>query len=248
MDRLKTFSLSACRLKVNSSNKHTELSGVWVKGLTRDSILTVSHFAKSSSATSANTTAKVFSTFVGNEPRCEAVDCKLVYDFSNATNKKDFAIFAPKEDIRRPVFQSIPIPLILPEVSTLSGLAISFGYNTAPTSKIESHINLPVQDCPCTNCWYASGLRPDLGPLEPNALVPGHRTISVGEWKQSQSLDVYHTVTGWYGISGAGMYAKDKAENIHLVALCKFWNLLHRFCNCLTSNYSPTWDLPRPAV
>ncbi|KAF2235984.1 hypothetical protein EV356DRAFT_499246 [Viridothelium virens] len=54
----------------------------------------------------------------------------------------------------------------------------------------------------------------------PRILAPGLRVISVGEWMPHQnSRKVCHTVTGWYGISGAGMYTKDGQGNLRLVAL-----------------------------
>ncbi|KAI9694340.1 MAG: hypothetical protein M1820_008988 [Bogoriella megaspora] len=224
MDRLKLYSLSACRLIVTSSGTVTKLSGVWIKGRTRDIILTASPFGKDLIVSPENTTAEVFPTYAGDNFNCPSVKCGLIHDFNNAMEKKSFAIFAPLsgEDTRSPA-QSVEIQAILPEAGPLFGTAVSFGYNGEATKKNPDHDALAISDCRCITCWRASALSvcPDLDSPDPRALHPDYRTISVGEWKHSQTSgeEVCHTVTGWYGTSGAGMYAEDGDKNFRLVAL-----------------------------
>jgi hypothetical protein len=249
---LQPYSLSACRLKVTSSNETTNLSGVWIKGASRDVILTVSHFKKDPkiSTSTENTTAEVFTSIVGNTlPGALGLKCKLVYDFNDPIGERDFAIFTPNshENVRSPT-QSVAMGSIFIEATLRSGLAISFGYNSTPTEPREHHPDPDeVQRCPCTYCWYASGLavstklNVDLAlreqHLDPLSLGGGHRSIGVGEWKLGQNGKNYHTIPGWYGISGAGMYAYDLSGQLRLVALCRFFNvsLLYRTNNFISS-------------
>lgn len=178
MNRLKVYGLSACRLNITSSNNETEFSGVWIRGVTRDIILTVSHFTKDPT----NTTAEAFSTYDANDFNSPSVKCELIHDFNDAMGKRDFAIFAPcsSENTRSPT-QSITIAAILPEVGLLSTIAILFNYNAAPTAGNPNHLALPVQNCCCLNYWYINGLavRGNLNMLNPKTLQPGRRTISV---------------------------------------------------------------------
>lgn len=230
MTRLKPYSLSACRLRVTSSNQITELSGVWIKGVSRDIILTVSHFKKDAkiSTCTENTTAEASTTTIGNFPYA-LVKCNLVHDFNDPGGERDFAVFSPCSDTNaRSPTQSISIESILTGARSLSGVAISFGYNTMPTILQDGHPDPNIQDCPCIGCWSGSAsglstsLNANLPSPNPHALGPDHRTISVGEWKQPLNGKACHTVTGWYGISGAGMYASDDQGQLCLVALCTF--------------------------
>ena len=229
MTRLSPYSLSACRLDVVSSNQQTELSGVWVRGLTRDIVLTVSHFKKDPKITTnaGNTTAKVFTTLTGNLSSKNPIQCELFHDFNDPDGKSDFAIFVPCGDkkLRSPA-QAIKQTDILANSTSTSGTVISFGYNTSPTAPVNNHPDPSVRDCRCLNCWQGSAnlvcqqLNQNLASPSPCILAPGLRTISVGDWVSRQGK-VLHTTTGWYGISGAGMYAKDGQGNLRLVALCK---------------------------
>jgi hypothetical protein len=111
---------------VTSSNKTTNLSGVWIKGASRDIILTVSHFKKDPkvSTSNKNTTAEVFtSTFGDSLLGAVGLKCKLVHDFNDPGGERDFAIFAPDSDenVRSPA-QSITIGSILTDATSLSGV------------------------------------------------------------------------------------------------------------------------------
>lgn len=233
MTRLQPYSLSACKLYVTSSNQETQLSGVWVRGAIRDVVLTVSHFKKDTKipTNNKNTTAKVFTVLDGNVLNAQHTKCELFFDFNDPCGEKDFAVFTPciDEDARSPA-QAITLATISTKAWPFFSPAISFGYNTAPTKGEDGHPNGRVQDCPCSSCWYASGnavcekLARDKAsvPSYEDALRPGFRTISVGEWKQGQGPEkICHTATGWYGIFGAGMYTKESDGKLHLVGLCK---------------------------
>ncbi|KAF2240010.1 hypothetical protein EV356DRAFT_511309 [Viridothelium virens] len=228
MTRLKPYSLSSCRLVVLSSDLQTELSGVWIRGLTRDVILTVSHFKKDARvpATAANTTAEVYTTLLGNGIPNPQVKCELFHDLNDPIGENDFAIFTPCGDgNHRSPIQSIPTALISTAATSLSGTAISFGFNASPAPADNKHLNTSVHDCTCTNCWYASAYNVSknlqgVEPPDPRVLAAGARTIGVGKWLQTAGQrQVRHTVTGWYGISGAGMYTQDARGQVRLVAL-----------------------------
>ena len=232
MARLSPYSLSACRLDVTSSNKRTELSGVWIRGLTRDIVLTVSRFKKDTKVSTSvkNTTAEVFTTLTGNASQDTPVKCGLFRDFNDPCGKRDFAIFVPcsDEDVRSPA-QAVERATILPDTTSLSGIVISFGYNSQPSAEISNHPDPEDTDCHCINCWYGGGnivcqkLDENLTPPRPHILGSGYRVLGIGHWSLSQgSHQIRHNVTGWYGISGAGMYSKDSQGNFRLMALCKF--------------------------
>ncbi|KAF2239910.1 hypothetical protein EV356DRAFT_511216 [Viridothelium virens] len=227
--RLNPYSLSACRLKVTSSNQGTELSGVWIKGLTRDVILTVSHFKKDTTkpTSASNTTAEAFTTMIGSTFSAVPIRCELFHDFDNPGGPRDFAIFTScsGENSRSPA-HSIPTTEIIPEAGSLSGIAISFGYNTILPEGKEKHPDPNIHNCNCTKCWYGSSnsvlqrLNANLSPPDPRLLLaPGLRSISVGQWIPAQDQQPCHTATGWYGTSGSGMYTRDGEGTIRLVAL-----------------------------
>ncbi|KAF2229003.1 hypothetical protein EV356DRAFT_571468 [Viridothelium virens] len=238
MTRLKPYSLSACRLNVTSSNKLTKLSGVWIKGATRDVILTVSHFKRDDNpkilASAGNTKAEVVTTACGDWVATPPVECELFYDYKDPGGERDFAIFVPctSKSARSPA-QSIPIGTLFADAKVSSDIVLSIGYNTLPTAAEKDHPNANVQNCRCISCWYASGnaisqkFSCSIDAPTEQILTPGCRSISVGKWVQAQDQQrACHTVTGWYGISGAGMYTPDEQGNIRLVALyqCGIFN------------------------
>ncbi|KAI9658334.1 MAG: hypothetical protein M1821_002467 [Bathelium mastoideum] len=55
---------------------------------------------------------------------------------------------------------------------------------------------------------------------DPMILVPGQRSVGVGRWMDTQNNQIlHHTITGWHGVSGSGIYAQDSQGRVRLVAL-----------------------------
>ncbi|KAI9711457.1 MAG: hypothetical protein M1820_002020 [Bogoriella megaspora] len=230
---LKPYTLSACRLTVDSSNLKTDLSGVWVKGQTRDIILTVSHFKKRTDvpATEKNTLATAYTSMTGSLTIGNPTICELYYDFGDVNGPLDFAVFVPRSqsDPRSPA-SALPTSKIMTEAlpSTHLNIAISVGYNSEPKQGVNGHPDSRTRNdaCSCVNCWFGSGnevtrnLGTNMSSPGPNILVPDFRVVGIGKWDHFVAPgQILHTVTGWYGISGAGMYHPDGSGDFRLFAL-----------------------------
>ncbi|KAI9677360.1 MAG: hypothetical protein M1822_008167 [Bathelium mastoideum] len=234
MARLSPYSLSACKLKTTNATGSMDLSGVWIQGANRDVVLTVSHFVKAKPSENHSgiqaTTAEVFTSAFGNLSSArKGIKCELFCDFDNPGGDKDFAVFVPCDGERsRSPGRAVLSETILPDATSLSGTVISFGYNGTPAAAVPNHPDPQIKagSCSCENCWIGSGntvrakFGPNLETPDPSILAPGLRVMAVGEWTPSTiSRQPFHTATGWYGISGSGMYAKDKQDRLRLVAI-----------------------------
>ncbi|KAF2236903.1 hypothetical protein EV356DRAFT_512191 [Viridothelium virens] len=220
MARLSQYSLSACKLQLENEAGSMELSGIWIRGEKRDVILTVSHFPKPKDNGNAQMiTAKVYTDFLGNLTlHTPSIQCEIFLDFNNPSGPKDFAIFTPcKNQPTRSPKQAIPLTSIMPDTGLLSGKVVSFGYNGAVAPALPGHPDPQAcPSCSCENCWYGSGntirekVNHTIKAPDPRILAAGHRVMTVGEWSPSPNPhQPLHTATGWYGISGSGMYTRD---------------------------------------